>query len=47
LNNEGDVEADLSGSTLQVQDPETSDTGDSSGRIEIGADVRLAPGQEA
>jgi hypothetical protein len=45
--NEGDAEADLSGFTLQVQDPETGDTGDSAGRVEIGANVRLAPGQEA
>lgn len=45
--NEGDAEADLSGFTLQVQDPETGDAGDSAGRVEIGANVRLAPGQEA
>ena len=43
VNNEGDAEADLSGFTLQVQDPETGDTGDCLGRIEIGSDVRLAP----
>ncbi len=35
VNNEGDAEADLSGFTLQVQDSETGDTGDCSGRIEI------------
>ena len=45
VNNEGDAEADLSGFTLQVQDSETGDTGDCSGRIEIGSDVRLAPGK--
>ncbi len=45
--NEGDAEADLSGFTLQVQDPETGDTGDSGGRVEIDANVRLDPGQEA
>ena len=44
VNNEGDAEADLSGFTLLVQDPETGDTGDCSGRIEIGSDVSLAPG---
>ena len=43
VNDEGDAEADLSGFTLQVQDSETGDTGDCSGRIEIGSDVRLAP----
>jgi hypothetical protein len=45
--NEGDAEADLSGFTLQVQDPETGDTGDSSGRVQIDANVGLDPGQEA
>ena len=35
VNDEGDAEADLSGFTLQVQDSETGDTGDCSGRIEI------------
>ncbi len=45
--NEGDAEADLSGFTLQVQDPETGDTGDAGGRVEIDANVRLNPGQEA
>jgi hypothetical protein len=45
--NEGDAEADLSGFTLQVQDPEPGDTNDSGGRVEIDANVRLDPGQEA
>ena len=45
--NEGDAEADLSGFTLQVQDPETGDTNDSGGRVESGANVRLDPGGQA
>jgi hypothetical protein len=44
--NEGDAEADLSGFTLQVQDPETGDTSDSGGRVEIDANVRLDPGEQ-
>jgi hypothetical protein len=45
--NEGDGEADLSGFTLQVQDPETGDTSDPGGRVEIDANVRLDPGEQA
>ncbi len=45
--NEGDAEADLSGFTLQVQDPETGDTNDTGGRVESDANVRLDPGEQA
>ena len=45
--NEGDAEADLSCFTLQVQDPETGDTNDSGGRVEIDANVRLDHGERA
>jgi hypothetical protein len=44
VNNEGDAKADLSGCTSQVQDLESGETGCSSERVEIGAEVRLVPG---
>jgi hypothetical protein len=41
------VERPPAGFTLQAQDPETGDTDDSAVRVEIGANVRLVPSQEA
>jgi hypothetical protein len=44
---QGDEEADLTGFTLQVQDPDTGEVDDSGGGVQISDAVRLAPGEQA
>jgi hypothetical protein len=47
VTNQGDEEADLTGFTLQVQDPDTGEVDDSGGGVQISDAVRLAPGKQA
>jgi hypothetical protein len=47
VTNQGDKEADLSGFTLRVQDPDTGEIDDSGGGVQISDAVRLAPGEQA
>ncbi len=47
ITNQGDEEADLSGFTLQVQDPDTGEIDDSGGGVQVNDAVRLAPGEQA
>jgi len=47
VTNRGDQEVDLSGFTLQVQDPDTGEIDDSGGGVQVSDAVRLAPGEQA
>jgi hypothetical protein len=46
VTNQGDEEADLSGFTLQVQDPDTGEVDDAGGGVQISDAVRLPPGEQ-
>jgi hypothetical protein len=46
VTNQGDEEADLSGFTLRVQDPDTGEVDAFEGGVEISDAVRLAPGEQ-
>lgn len=46
VTNQGDEEADLTGFTLQVQDPDTGEVDDAGGGVQISDAVRLAPGEQ-
>ncbi len=46
VTNQGDEEADLSGFTLQVQDPDTGELDGSGGGVQVSDAVRLAPGEQ-
>ena len=46
VTNQGDQEADLSGFTLQVQDPDTGEIDDSGGGVRVSDAVRLGPGEQ-
>jgi hypothetical protein len=47
VTNQGDQEADLTGFTLQAQDPDTGEIDDSGEGVQINDTVRLAPGEQA
>jgi hypothetical protein len=47
VTNQGDQEADLTGFTLQAQDPDTGEIDDSGEGVQINDSVRLAPGEQA
>jgi len=47
VTNQGDEEADLSGFTLQVQDPDTGELDNSGDGVQVSDAVRLAPGEQA
>ncbi len=47
VTNQGDGEADLTGFTLQVQDPDTGEIDNSGEGVEINDTVRLDPGEQA
>ena len=46
VTNQGDEDADLSGFTLRVQDPDTGEVDGSEGGVQISDAVRLAPGEQ-
>jgi hypothetical protein len=47
VTNQGDEEADLSGFTLLLQDPNTGELDNSGDGVQVSDAVRLAPGEQA